>query len=90
MALNHFTRILPLSLAVALASCAGNGEHKDPATPKADILAANADTTVNPAEDFFAFAEGGWLKANKIPDEESSWGIANLVNEEALQTQTHH
>lgn len=74
-------KLLPLSLAVLLASCDSKPEAGTSAS-KPDILAANADTTVNPAEDFFAFAEGAWLKANKIPDEESSWGIANLVNEE--------
>jgi putative endopeptidase len=74
-------KLLPLSLAVLLASCGSKPETGTSAS-KPDILAANADTTVNPAEDFFAFAEGAWLKTNKIPDEESSWGIANLVNEE--------
>ena len=74
-------KLLPLSLAVLLASCGSKPEAGTSAS-KPDILAANADTTVIPAEDFFAFAEGAWLKANKIPDEESSWGIANLVNEE--------
>lgn len=76
-----FKKLLPLSLAVLLSSC-GSKPEAGTSTAKPDILAANADTTVNPAEDFFAFAEGAWLKANKIPDEESSWGIANLVNEE--------
>lgn len=47
-----------------------------------DFLAKNIDTTVNPADDFFAYAEGAWLKNTPIPEEESSWGIGNLVQEE--------
>jgi putative endopeptidase len=49
---------------------------------KPDFLAANIDTTVSPAEDFFAFANGGWIKRTPIPDAESSWGLGNLVEEE--------
>ncbi len=51
---------------------------------KLDILASNMDTSINPADDFFAYANGGWLKKNPIPDDESGWGIGNLVNEENL------
>lgn len=47
-----------------------------------DILAENIDTTINPADDFFAYANGFWLKHNPIPGDETSWGIGQLVNEE--------
>ena len=40
------------------------------------------DTTIKPTEDFFMYANGGWIKNNAIPAEESSWGIGNLVIEE--------
>lgn len=55
------------------------------AEPKPDILAVNMDSTVKPGEDFFEYANGGWLKKNPIPGEQSSWGIANLVIEENLK-----
>jgi putative endopeptidase len=51
-------------------------------TAQPDFLANNIDSTVNPADDFFAYAEGTWLKNTAIPEEESSWGIGNLVQEE--------
>lgn len=54
-------------------------------TAKADVLAVNLDTTVSPAEDFFQYANGGWIKKNPIPEEQSSWGIGNLVIEENLK-----
>lgn len=49
---------------------------------KPDFLAADIDSTVSPAEDFFAFANGGWIKRTPIPDAESGWGLGNLVEEE--------
>jgi putative endopeptidase len=32
------------------------------------------DRAVKPSDDFYAYANGGWLKANEIPATESSWG----------------
>jgi putative endopeptidase len=53
-------------------------------TIKGDVLADHLDTTVSPGEDFFQYANGGWLKKNAIPGDESSWGIGNLVVQENL------
>ena len=50
--------------------------------PAKDILASHLDTTVSPGEDFFEYANGGWIKQNAIPASESGWGIGNLVQEE--------
>src|ERR1035438_3946542 len=47
-----------------------------------DILASHIDSSVSPADDFFEYANGGWIKQNPIPPSESSWGIGNLVQEE--------
>lgn len=52
---------------------------------KPDVLAANMDTTIQPGADFFEYANGGWIKKNPIPGEQSSWGIGNLVIEENLK-----
>lgn len=52
-----------------------------PAT-KPDVVAANVDAAVNPGDDFFAFADGGWLKAHPIPASEASWGIGKLVQDD--------
>src|SRR6476619_1072252 len=49
---------------------------------KPDVLAVNMDTTVKPGDDVFMYANGGWIKTNPIPNEESQWGIGNLVIEE--------
>ncbi|MFY7965203.1 MAG: M13 family metallopeptidase [Chitinophagaceae bacterium] len=71
-------KILPLFVLVGLLSCKNNNES----TAISDPLVDNLDTTVNPGDDFFLYANGGWIKNNKIPDAESAWGIGNLVQEE--------
>lgn len=48
----------------------------------ADILVSDMDTSVNPGNDFFSYANGGWIKRNPIPADQSSWGIGYLVEEE--------
>ena len=73
-----FTSLFLLSYSCKLKSNNAN-ESSDHA---ADVLAINMDTTIKPAEDFFLYANGGWIKNNAIPAEESSWGIGNLVIEE--------
>lgn len=50
-----------------------------------DALASNLDTTMSPKEDFFQYANGGWINSNPIPGEQSAWGIGNLVIEENLK-----
>ena len=49
-----------------------------------DVLVSNMDTSINPATDFFQYANGSWIKNNSIPNEESEWGIGNLVINENL------
>jgi putative endopeptidase len=51
-------------------------------TAKEDILKADVDTTVSPVNDFFDYANGGWIKKNPIPPDETSWGIVQLVQQE--------
>jgi len=70
-------------IALAIVCCglyACNNKTTEPT--KADILASNIDSTVKPGEDFFMYANGGWIKKTPIPSSESGWGIGNLVQEE--------
>ena len=50
--------------------------------PAPDFLADNIDSTVNPANDFFDYANGAWIKKNPIPADQSGWGIGYLVQED--------
>lgn len=47
-----------------------------------DPIYKNLDTTVSPGDDFFMYANGGWIKRNPIPPAYSYWGIGNEVTEE--------
>jgi putative endopeptidase len=53
-----------------------------PTPAKEDLLRANVDTSVNPGDDFFTYANGAWLKANPIPASEATWGIGKLVQDD--------
>ncbi|MEP6810962.1 MAG: M13 family metallopeptidase N-terminal domain-containing protein, partial [Chthoniobacterales bacterium] len=41
----------------------------------------NMDKAVKPADDFYTYANGTWLKKNPIPPEESRWGSFNALIE---------
>ena len=66
---------------VVISSC--NTKVKNTSVKK-DFLTDNLDTTMSPAQDFFQYANGGWIKKNPIPADQAAWGIGNLVNEENL------
>ena len=38
------------------------------------IVPASMDTSVDPGDDFYAYANGGWMKATEIPADRSSIG----------------
>lgn len=73
-----------LAALAAMFSCSEAGTQKNNES-KPDILARNIDSTMDPSEDFFQFASGKWIKNNAIPDDETSWGIANLVDAELYE-----
>src|SRR5207302_8266115 len=52
-------------------------EEKNP--PPFDT--ANMDTSVKPSDDFFLYANGGWIKRTPIPPEYSRWGSFNQLIE---------
>jgi len=56
--------------------------HHAEQPPKQDFLTDGIDTTVSPAQDFFMFTNGTWVKNTPIPAAESYWGLGNLVQED--------
>ena len=45
------------------------------------IELSNMDTTINPAEDFFRYANNNWLKNNPIPEEYSRYGAFTEIDQ---------
>ena len=68
-----------LTISLIVFSCNNNSDFT---FKKPDVLASNLDTLVKPSDDFFGYANGGWLKKHPIPNEESGWGIGYVVDEE--------
>lgn len=72
--------LLAAAASVGLYSCQ-NGMAKEK-----DALDLSArDTTVSPAQNFFEYANGTWLKNTKIPSDQTGWGSFNVVRDEALK-----
>ncbi|MES2543391.1 MAG: M13 family metallopeptidase [Bacteroidota bacterium] len=46
-----------------------------------DPLVTNRDTLVNPADNFFMYANGGWFKQHPIPNSERSNGIFRTIGD---------
>ncbi len=75
------TNRLPLGLGFAALSClagllifSGHLKAKSAADSSWGFSLDNLDTTCKPCDNFYQFAMGGWMKANPIPPEYSSWG----------------
>jgi putative endopeptidase len=60
-------------------------KNADHGVSKPDVLATNIDTSINPANNFFMYANGGWIKRNPIPRDQGQWTIGHLVIEENLK-----
>lgn len=48
-------------------------------------LKSSMDISVKPGEDFYAYANGGWLKAAKLPPGKSAYGTTDMLRERNQQ-----
>ena len=87
----HYRLIATAALVLSLiASCslpppAGNATTPGvqiPLAAPADVVAAHIDRSVNPGDDFFSYANGGWIKAHPIPPADAEYGIDKLVQDD--------
>lgn len=69
--------LMIMTVAGAVASC---GEQTS--QEKATLDVSQIDTTVNPTEDFYQFANKGWMEENPLPGDESRFGSFDLLRKE--------
>ena len=48
---------------------------------RAQGVEQGVDTSVAPGDDFFAFANGAWLRSTVIPEGRERWGVRNEIDE---------
>lgn len=66
------------ALACALTLAIGVGSAQAQSQP---VVETGIDASIRPGDDFFAYANGGWLQATRIPDGSPRWNARNDINE---------
>ncbi|MEQ1753689.1 MAG: M13 family metallopeptidase [Micropepsaceae bacterium] len=70
---------------LALEKVAGAAGSGKPTIGKWGFDLDAMDKSVKPGDDFFRYANGTWLKNNKIPADRSSWGSFNMLSAKSEQ-----
>ncbi len=76
-------KFIGILAATALVAACNQPDPKN--AVKEDVLRAHMDTTIKPGDDFFAYANNGWMKNNPIPADETTWGVGELVQRELYE-----
>jgi len=79
--MNPNARVLCFTIAAA---CAPSHTDVHPAAASAGsgaIDTAGVDRSVKPGDDFYAYANGGWIKSHEIPPDRASYGTGAIVQE---------
>lgn len=74
---------LPLIGLALLTACQSKNTEANKRTVFLDK--AGMDTTVNPGDNFFEYANGKWMKTTVIPDDQSGWGSFYTLYEDNLK-----
>jgi predicted metalloendopeptidase len=79
-----------VACAAVVTSAVGDAAIKNPAaasaaSPPSGIILDNLDPKVRPQDDLFQYANGKWLSQVPIPEDESSWGIYEMMTRRALE-----
>lgn len=79
--MRHYVLAGAIVLSVLISSC--SSKKSDTSLPEGvGLHLSNMDTTVNPADDFFRYANGGWLDKSVIPADRGNWGSFSELREQ--------
>lgn len=65
-----------------LSGCDSKTPEKE--TKRSGLERQGMDLSVRPQDDFFAYANGQWMRETEIPADKSSWGSFNILHEKSL------
>ena len=82
--MRRFPRLRPLALGLCLAALSGSGLAQ---SNERGIDPANFDRSVDACQDFYQFANGGWLANNPVPADRSLWGLFDELQERSRDVQ---
>ena len=81
--MNRYGKFLSLSATLLIfASCGNNKTENQVTTSIRGVDKSFLDTTVKPGDDFYTYANNGWLKKTEIPATEGIWGIFSVLKDE--------
>jgi predicted metalloendopeptidase len=69
------------ALLLLASACTSAQPKATPPGSKAGIDLQGMDPSVAPGDDFFAYANGAWMKSTEIPPDRSSWGTGGILTE---------
>lgn len=78
-------KIAIIAVIAAFAACKQSLEQQESVEKPVAFDISFIDTTVEPCENFYQYAIGGWRDANPVPETESRWMAFNILNEENRQ-----
>ncbi|EPY76290.1 endothelin converting enzyme-like protein [Camelus ferus] len=64
------------------AACSEGCPERKAFARAARFLAANLDASIDPCQDFYSFACGGWLRRHAIPDDKLTYGTIAAIGEQ--------
>ncbi len=70
-----------LSVIVLTVSCGECPKEKEAMQAEKALDLAMMDTSVRPQDDFYNYANGGWMKITKIPADKATWGSFHILRE---------